>query len=358
VISVSATGLATDWRLRLHPFIFVTLILVVATLFLLELMSGSVSIPLRDALAMLGKNQVRQDAWLDIIVELRLPRAITAVFCGAALGVAGLLLQTLFRNPLAGPWVLGITAGAQFGVALVVAAGAALAETFLSKMAFLGELGLVLGAMLGASAIALVIAGLARRVSTITLLVVGLMLGYLAEGLVSVVLHFTTEVQARVFASWNDGSFGGVQWRDFPLLLPLLALGFAGSIAMIKQLNALILGEEYAATLGLAAKRARYLVLACSVVLAAPVTAYCGPVLFLGIIAPHLARGLFNTSDHRALMPASLLIGASLALAADLVVHLPWERHFLHLNAVNAVIGAPLVILIVLRNRQMRSLVL
>jgi len=347
-----------DWRLRLRPHFFAVLVLAVFILFLLELMIGSVSISLRDTLIILSGGQAALDAWHDIILELRLPRAITAAFCGAALGAAGLQLQTLFRNPLAGPWVLGITAGAQFGVALVVATGAALASTFLSRLAFLGDIGLVFGAMLGASAVALIIAGLARHVSTITLLVVGLMLGYLAQGLVSVVLHFTSEVQARVFSSWNDGSFGGVQWSDFKLLMPLLALGFAGSIAMVKPLNALILGEEYAATLGLAARRARYLVLACSVTLAAPVTAYCGPVLFLGIIAPHMARGLFNTSDHRTLMPASLLIGAGLALAADLIVHLPWERHFLHLNAVNAVIGAPLVIWIVLRNRHMRSLVL
>jgi len=357
-MSDSATGRNIDLRLRLRPLLFTFLTFVAIALFMLELMSGSVSIPLRDTLFVLTGGQVEIDGWRDIIIELRLPRAITAAMCGAALGAAGLQLQTLFRNPLAEPWVLGFTAGAQFGVALIVAAGAALSNTFLVPLAFLGDVSLVLGALLGAGLVALIIASLARQVSTITLLVVGLMLGYLAEGLVSIVLHFTTEVQARVFAAWNSGSFGGVQWRDFQLLIPLLAIGFAGSIAMVKQLNALILGEEYAATLGLEAKRARYLVLTCSVVLAAPVTAYCGPVLFLGIIAPHIARGFFNTSDHRVLMPAAILIGASLALAADLIVHLPWDRHFLHLNAVTAVIGAPLVIWIVLRSWHMRSLVL
>lgn len=347
-----------DWRIAIRGALFSVLCALVVGLFLLELMIGSVAVPAAQVVSILLGREPEISAWRAIVIDLRLPRAITAALCGAALGAAGLQLQTLFRNPLAGPWVLGITGGAQFGVALIVATGAVVAAPILARLEFLNDLGLLAGAFFGAGAAAAVIAAVARRVNTVTLLVIGLMLGFLAQGMVSVVLHFTTEVQARVFAAWNDGSFGGVQWHDFRLLVPLLGVGLLGAILMVKPLNALLLGETYAATLGLSALRARYLVLMCAVVLAAPVTAYCGPVLFLGVMAPHLARGLFNTADHQLIMPATILIGAALALSADLLVHLPWERHFLHLNAVNAVIGAPLVIWIVLRSRQMRALTL
>jgi len=346
------------WHQHLRTGAFFLLPVAVLSLVLLELTIGSVPVPLADVLAIVLGGASSSASYELIVLELRLPRAVTAGLCGAALGAAGLQLQTLFRNPLAGPWVLGITAGAQFGVALVVATGAVVASPMLARLGFLSDLGLLAGAFLGAGVVAAIIAAVAQRVSTVTLLVLGLMLGYLAQGLVSVVLHFTTEVQARVFAAWNDGSFGGVQWRDLRILVPLVGTALGAALLMAKPLNALLLGEEYAASLGLSARRARYLVLFCAVALAAPVTAYCGPILFLGIIAPHLARGLCNTSDHRVLMPVTVLLGATLALAADLLVHLPWERHVLHLNAVTAVIGAPLVIWIVLRSRQMRSLAL
>lgn len=345
-----------DLRSSLRPFIFVILMVVVVGLFLGELMIGAISIPLRDILILLIGGEVVETSWSIILYELRLPRAITALAGGAALGAAGLQLQTLFRNPLAGPWALGITAGAQLGVALVVVAGAVVGSTFLERFAFLNNLSLVAGAGLGSALVLIAIASVSRRVSTITLLIMGLMLGFLAQGLVSLVLHFTNETQGKVFASWNDGSFAGVHWEHFPVLLPLIAVGIIGALLLVKPLNALLLGERYAATLGLSVDRARLMALTSAVLLAAPITAYCGPILFVGLIVPHMCRGLFNTSDHRILMPAVLLMGASLGLGADLFVHLPWERHFLHLNAVNALIGAPIVIWVILRNKHMRSL--
>jgi len=354
-VAVSSSG-EVDLRSALRPLTFVLLVSAVASVFLLELMIGAVRIPVAQVISFLAGGSVDVPAWRTILWELRLPRALIALLGGAALGAAGLQLQTLFRNPLAGPWALGITAGAQFGVALVIATGSVVGSSFLLKLGYLSNLGIVLGAFIGAGGVAVIIASVSRRVSTVTLLVFGLMLGFFAEGLVSVVLHFTTETQGRVFASWNDGSFGGVRWDHFPVLLPLLALGLVTSLAIVKPLNALLLGERYAATLGLSVERARFLALASAVVLAAPVTAYCGPILFVGIIVPHMARGILNTSDHRLLMPAAMLMGALLGLSADLFVHLPWERHFLHLNAVNALVGAPVVIWVILRNRQMRSM--
>lgn len=345
-----------DLRDTLRPLVFAALAASVFGVFVLELAIGAVRIPVGDVVSFLFGGATEVPAWSTILRELRLPRALTAVMGGAALGAAGLQLQTLFRNPLAGPWALGITAGAQFGVALVVATGSVVGSTVLADLAFVSDLGIVVGAFLGAGAVTAVIAAVSRRVSTITLLVLGLMLGFFAQGMVSVVLHFTTETQGRVFASWNDGSFAGVQWADFPVLVPFVVIGLVSALATVKPLNALLLGERYAATLGVPVGRARLVALVGSVVLAAPVTAYCGPVLFIGLIVPHLARGVMNTSDHRVLMPAAILMGALLGLSADLVVHLPWERHFLHLNAVNALIGAPVVIAVVLRNRQMRTL--
>ncbi len=340
----------------LRPLAFALLTLAVGGLFLLELIIGSVRIPPGDVIAFLLGREPALASWTVILEDIRLPRALTALLAGAALGAAGLQLQTLFRNPLAGPWALGITAGAQFGVAVVVATGNLVGVTALAWLGVLGDLGIVVGAFLGAGGVALIIASVSRHVSTLTLLVLGLMLGFLAQGLVSVVLHFTSETQARVFASWNDGSFGGVVWSDFRLFLPLILTGLAAALAMVKPLNALLLGEAYASTLGLPVERVRLLVLTCAVLLAAPVTAYCGPILFVGMIVPHLARGVFRTSDHRTLMPASILMGALLGLSADLLVHLPWERHLLHLNAVTAVLGTPVVMAVVLRNRQMRSM--
>lgn len=354
--TVLVSSLESDFRATFRPFLFVILLIAPTTLFLMILMIGSIPIPIAEILRFLFGAELESSVSATILWELRLPRAITASVCGAALGAAGLQLQTLFRNPLAGPWALGLTGGAQLGVALVIATGTVVGSATLEKLEFLSELGIVTGAVLGASVVAIVVAAASRHVSTMTLLILGLMLGYFAEGLVSIVLHFTTETQGRVFASWNDGSFAGVQWQHFPILLPCLGAGLILALGLVKPLNALLLGERYAASLGLPVGRARLLTMAGAVLLAAPVTAYCGPVLFVGIIVPHMARGLLNTSDHRLLMPATLLLGASFGMAADLFVHLPWERHFLHLNAVNAVVGAPFVIWILLRNRNMRAM--
>jgi len=340
---------------RARIFLFPVLLIGVLVFFLLELGIGSVHIPVPGVVSALFSLEGANDTWVKIIRELRLPRTIAAVIGGAALGTAGLQLQTLFRNPLAGPWALGLTAGAQLGVALVVTTSAVVGSAFLEKFAFLSNLSLVAGAMIGCVLVLLLIVAISKKVSTITLLIFGLMLGYLAQGLISVILHFTNQSQTKIFAGWNDGSFAGVYWEHFPILLPLAIIGLISGWLMAKPLNALLLGENYARSLGISIRRTRLVTLTSAVLLAAPVTAYCGPILFLGLIIPHLARGLFNTSDHRILIPGVMLLGGIVALAADLMVHLPWERHFLHLNAVNALIGAPVVMWVILKNRRMRG---
>jgi iron complex transport system permease protein len=202
----------------------------------------------------------------------------------------------------------------------------------------------------------LAVAWASTRVSTVTLLVLGLMIGYLLRGVLSVVLHFTTTSQGRMFDAWNDGSFASVTWNGLGVLVPVLIVAATAIAWLAKPMNALLLGERYAGSMGLSVPGVRLALLGATLLLAAPVTAYCGPIAFVGLTAPHLARGLVRRADHGALIPAAALIGAALTLAADLVVHLPWDRHFLHLNAVNGLVGAPVVIAMLLRQRELRNM--
>jgi iron complex transport system permease protein len=323
-----------------------------ASVFCLELTIGSVPIPLRAVLSLLIGNASPEVGWDAIVLELRLPRAITAGLAGAGLGVCGLLLQTTFRNPLAGPWALGIMAGAQVGVALVVVSGALVGLTSVTQLQALSQLSLVGGASVGAAGVMLIVISLSRRVSAVTLLILGLMLGFMSEGMVSLILHFTTESQAKVFGSWNDGNYASVTWDQLRVLVPLVVVALVLAIAMGKSLNALLLGDSYAKALGVEVRAARGTVLSIATVTAGAITAYCGPIAFLDLIVPHLCRGLFRTSDHRLLIPSVILLGAGVGMVADLIVNLPWERHFLHLNAVNGLIGGPVVIWVLLRHHR------
>lgn len=340
-------------RLKL-PYLLLGGALIVV--FVLELAIGAVSIPLQEVLRILISGESDRLTWLRIVLQLRLPRALNAVFSGAALGACGLLLQTLFRNPLADPYVLGVMFGARLGVAVVVVIAGAASNSFLVKFGFLGDLSLVAAAAAGSTLTMLVILAISKRVSTVTLLIVGLMIGYLCEGLISVVLHFTDEIQASAFQTWNDGSYAGITQTQLMILVPAVIAGLVLAHQLVKPLNALLLGENYARTLGLTVGRSRLLCFLCTAVLAGVVTAYCGPVAFLGIVVAHLCRAWFNTSDHRVLMPAVTLMGAVMALAADLVTHLPWSKHFLHMNAVNGLIGAPVVLWVLLRRKNMKAL--
>ncbi len=328
---------------------WVALFSVVALLFLLELTLGVVWVPVRDVLSLLLGFDATVDRWHRIVLDFRLPRTLTALTAGSALGVCGLLLQTTFRNPLADPWFFGLVHSARLGVAIFVVISGALGSTVLASLGLLSNLGLVISAGLGALAMTAVLLALAPRVGAVTLLLSGLMLGQAANGMISVVLHFTTAAQSRAFAQWSDGTFVHVGFSQWSLLVSIVTLGFACSVLLAKPLNILLLGENYARTLGLSVERSRRATVAVAAVLAGAVTAFCGPVAFLGILAPHLARILFRSADHRILLPASMLLGAGLAALADLIVHLPWSRHFLHLNAMLGLVGGPTVVLLLLR---------
>lgn len=319
--------------------------------FLAALAFGSVVLSFSDLLAafLAGPNQDSTHAL--ILWELRLPRALTAAFSGAALALAGLQLQTLLRNPLADPYILGVSSGAALGVAFVVLAGGTAVGLF-GSLAWPGRFSVVGAASLGAVGVTLLLLTLARRVDVFTLLVCGVMIGALASAAVSVLVVFAAPTQVQSFILWSYGNFGRVTWADLRLILPLLSFGLASGLLLAKPANALLLGETTAATLGVHVARLRWFIVALSALLVGVVTAFCGPIAFIGVAMPHLCRGLLRTSDHRHLGPACVTGGAALALLADLVARLPGQAAVLPLSAVTALVGAPVVLTVLWRARR------
>ena len=329
--------------------------------FMLSLAVGSVRIPLDEIVSVLLGGDASKQSWATIVLKFRLPKALTAMLAGAALSVSGLQMQTLFRNPLAGPFVLGISSGASLGVALsVLLAGVAVglggSTTLLAGISLAGDTSLALSAIAGSGLVLLLVMSVARRVqSGMTLLILGLMFGYTTSALVSVLIYFSVVERIQAYISWTFGSFGGVTWRQLQVMAPAILVGLAGGHLLMKPLNALLLGETYALSLGLNVRRVRLGIIGTSAVLAGVVTAFCGPIGFLGIAVPHLCRSLLHTSDHRLLLPAVSFMGATLALGADIVAGLPGSQLTLPLNAVTALLGAPVVIWVILRQRNLRQ---
>lgn len=291
----------------------------------------------------------------QIVNQIRMPRVLAAAFAGAALGIAGVLMQALFRNPVADAWSLGLTAGGQLGVALTVAGAAFVGPAALGFLESFQGISLTVGAAVGVAAAASAMLVLGRRLGTVTLLVVGLMIWFTTQGLVSVIIHFASRAGGRIFSGWNDGNFAGVTPADLPLMIAPILLGAIVALVAAKPLTSLLLGDAYAKSLGTDVPRLRFRTLASTVLLVAPVTAFCGPVTFIGLIVPHVARAIAGSARIAPLVPLAALAGALLAVAADFVVHLPWEQHFLHLNAVLALVGAPVVILLLVFSPTMRG---
>ncbi|MBK7897204.1 MAG: iron ABC transporter permease [Candidatus Promineifilaceae bacterium] len=332
----------------------ILLLLALLGIFLLSLFVGSVRIPLGDILQVLLGGTAERETWTTIVLKVRLPKAVTAVLAGSALSVSGLQMQTMFRNPLAGPFVLGINSGASLGVALVVLA-VGTGSTLLAGLGLLSDFGIVVAASLGAGLVLFLVLAVARRVETMTLLILGLMFGYATSALVSVLLYFSIAERIQAYIAWTFGSFGGVTWRQMQVMAPAVLLGLAIAWLSAKPLNALLLGETYAQSLGLSVRRARIGVLVSASLMAGAITAFCGPIGFVGVAVPHLCRSLFGTSNHRLLIPASILLGGIVALVADLLAQLPGSQITLPLNAVTALIGAPVVTWVILRQRNLRS---
>ena len=327
-----------------QKLIFILMLITAIALFLLNLAMGSVSIPLPSVLTTLIGGEAENPAWSAIILKLRLPSALTATLAGSALAVGGLQMQTLFRNPLAGPFVLGINSGAGLGVALVVLSGG------IGFLHLLGDFSIILAASLGAALVLGLVVIVSRYVpSTATLLILGLMFGNATISLVSILLHFSSTEQVQSYLNWTFGSFGGVTPTQLPIFTITILITLIAALLTVKPLNLLLLGENYARSLGLNLPLIRWQVILTTSILAGTVTAFCGPISFLGVAVPHLCRGLLKTEDCRLLLPSSVMAGATLALCANLLAGVPGSQVVLPLNAVTALIGAPVVAWIVLR---------
>ena len=332
------------------------MLLIMASIFLfffLNLVLGSVSIPLRAVWNILWGTGNESVIWQNIIWKSRVPQALTALVAGAGLSVSGLQMQTVFRNPLAGPSVLGISSGASMGVAFVVLLSGSLGGVALSKLGFMGEIALTIAAIAGSLSIMALIVFVSQKVrGNVTLLIIGVMIGYLANAVIGVLKFFSVEEDIRAYVIWGLGSFARVSGDQMTLFICIMVVLLPLSFLLVKTLNLLLLGDAYARNLGLNIKRARLLVITCSGVLVAIVTAYCGPIIFLGLAVPHLCRGMFRTSDHRILMPASLLAGASLALVCNLIARMPGFEGALPVNSVTALVGAPVVMSVLFNKRR------
>ena len=332
------------------------MLLIMASIFLfffLNLVLGSVSIPLRAVWNILWGTGNESVIWQNIIWKSRVPQALTALVAGAGLSVSGLQMQTVFRNPLAGPSVLGISSGASMGVVFVVLLSGSLGGVALSKLGFMGEIALTIAAIAGSLSIMALIVFVSQKVrGNVTLLIIGVMIGYIANAVIGVLKFFSVEEDIRAYVIWGLGSFARVSGDQMTLFICIMVVLLPLSFLLVKTLNLLLLGDAYARNLGLNIKRARLLVITCSGVLVAIVTAYCGPIIFLGLAVPHLCRGMFRTSDHRILMPASLLAGASLALVCNLIARMPGFEGALPVNSVTALVGAPVVMSVLFNKRR------
>lgn len=329
------------------------LIVSIVVFLVLNLLLGTVKIPVGDVIDILIGAKSDNRIWTNIVMKSRLPQSLTAMMAGAGLGVSGLLMQTVFRNPLAGPSVLGISSGASLGVACVVLLSGSIGGVALSKLGVIGEVTITLSAIIGSLLIMALIAFVAQKVrGNVTLLIMGVMIGYIANAIIGVLKFFSAEEDIRAYVIWGLGSFsrvsGGQTWVFIVLMLIILPSAFF----LIKTLNLLLLGDLYARNLGLNIKRARLLVIGCSGILVAVVTAYCGPIVFLGLAVPHICRGLFHTSNHATILPASLLGGASLALLCNLIARLPGFEGALPVNSVTALVGAPVVMWVLFNKRR------
>ena len=327
--------------MRKNGYIFIGLFLLMLILALLDVCCGSVWIsPLSTF------NSQLSTLHSQILLHLRLPKMLTAILAGASLSVAGLMMQTLFRNPLAGPYILGVSSGASLGVALVTMVTTILPPAFSLSPHSLIATSAIIGSMLTMLLVML----FARRIrSNVTLLIVGMMVGNIAGALVNMIQNFANPDSLKLFVVWTLGSLSGVSWEELPTLAIGIAIAAIIVLMLIKPLNGLLLGEDYARSLGIHVERTRWMMVLASCLLAGSVTAFCGPIAFIGVAVPHIARGIFATSNHRLTVPASALIGANILLVCDILCNL--GTYSLPISTMSALFGAPIILWIVLKKK-------
>lgn len=331
---------------------FVLLLAALAVCFGLNISLGSVSIPFPETVYALVGGKLENPSWEYIIWNYRIPKAFTAILVGSGLALSGLLMQTLFRNPLAGPFVLGISSGASLGAALLIM-GSSLFSGFMA-FGLVNDISLAIASSIGSFLVLLAVMVVAAKVKdTMALLIIGLMFGSITAAIVSVLSYFTNAEKLQQFIFWSFGSVGNLTWAQLSILLGIILIGILLSILSIKALNTLLLGENYARSLGVDLKKTRFSIIIATGLLAGGVTAFAGPIAFIGLAVPHLTRQIFDTTDHKILMPAVLVYGAILMLLCDTVAQLPNSASVLPINAITSILGAPVVIWLLVRKRRM-----
>ena len=321
-------------------------------MFLLNISLGSINIPIKDVYTSLLHGSCSKESWNYIILNYRLPKAIVAILIGIGLSISGLLMQTLFRNPLAGPYVLGLSSGASLGVAVVIL-GASLLPISLSEF-FLSSFGIIIASSLGSFFVLISVLVIAKRLrDTMTILIVGLMFGSLTSAIVGSLTYFSSAEQLQKFTFWSLGNLGNLTWNSIGILTCCVTLGILLSVFSIKPLNALLLGENYARSLGINYKKTKYIILFATSILAGSITAFVGPIAFVGLAVPHIAKLVFQTSNHKILFWSTLLFGAIIMLICDSITQIPGTEIILPINAITSIFGAPIVIWLLVRKRKM-----
>ena len=321
-------------------------------MFFLNICLGSINIPIKDVYTSLVNGTCSKESWNYIILNYRLPKAIVAILIGIGLSISGLLMQTLFRNPLAGPYVLGLSSGASLGVAVVIL-GASLLPISLSEF-FLSSFGIIIASSLGSFFVLVSVLVIAKRLrDTMAILIVGLMFGSLTSAIVGSLTYFSSAEQLQKFTFWSLGNLGNLTWNSIGILTCCVALGVLLSVFSIKPLNALLLGENYARSLGINYKKTKYIILFATSILAGSITAFAGPIAFVGLAVPHIAKLVFQTSNHKILFWSTLLFGAIIMLICDSITQIPGTEIILPINAITSIFGAPIVIWLLVRKRKM-----
>ncbi len=329
--------------------------LLLVLLFLVSILTGPVNIPLKLVCSLLTESDAGNHIYKTILLEFRLPKAVTAVLAGAALSVSGLQMQTIFRNPLAGPYVLGISSGAGLGVAIVVLG---FGSVFSGKeINYLANWIQISAAWIGSAAVLFVILVVSMKVKDImTILILGILFGGAASAIVNILQYFSQHTMLKTFVIWSMGNLGSLSVRQLYVLIPCILAGLAMSYMLVKQLNLLLLGETYARSMGMNIKITRILIFISTSVLAGSITAFCGPIGFIGIAVPHIVRLLFNTANHRILIPGTIMMGAVVLLGGDIISTIPGNNIILPINSVTALMGIPVVIWLVVKNRRLSAL--
>jgi iron complex transport system permease protein len=335
-----------------NTYLFTALLILLIVSLVLNVSFGQVAIPIKEVFKSIIGSSASKETWEYIIINFRLPKAITAILVGIGLSISGLLMQTLFRNPLAGPYVLGLSSGSSLGVAFVILGAsimpAALAQTVLSSI------GIIIASCLGSFMVLLLVILVSQKLrDTATILIVGLMFSSFTSAIVSVLTYFSSSEQLQKFTFWSLGSLGNISWLNILFLTIAVTIGLVMSLFSIKSLDAMLLGENYAKSMGLNIKKSRYIIILATSILAGSITAFAGPIAFVGIAVPHISKLIFQTSNHKILFWSTILFGAIVMLLCDMISQMPGLEFTLPINAITSIIGAPVVIWLLIRKRNL-----